>query len=98
MSANIVDPALLSAKSVSDISYLQKFAVNFEFPVVFTEDLFNPANATLRDTVCRLEPDKRHRCLFFVDQGLLDRAWPSALRRTRSRCSRRTVILVQELF
>ena len=87
MSANIVDPALLSAKSVSDISYLQKFAVNFEFPVVFTEDLFNPANATLRDTVCRLEPDKRHRCLFFVDQGLLS-AHPDLIDRIKTYAAR----------
>ncbi len=71
MTANIADPELLSAKVVNDISYLQRFAVNFEFPVVFTENLFHPDNAILRETVCRLEPDKRHRCLFFVDQGVL---------------------------
>ncbi len=50
--------------------YTQKFAVNFEFPIYFTEKLFDPANPVLRDALTRIEPDKRHRCLVFVDQGL----------------------------
>lgn len=83
MTANISDPALLSAGTVNDISYLQKFAVNFEFPVVFTENLFHPDNAILRETICRLEPDKRHRCLFFVDQGLLS-AHPGLIDRIKT--------------
>lgn len=49
----------------------QKFAVPYEFPVYFTDNLFNPANQSLVEAMCRLEPDKRHRCLFFVDDGLI---------------------------
>ncbi len=49
----------------------QRFSVPFEYPVCFTDSLFDPANRVLRDVLCRLEPDKRHRCLVFLDDGLL---------------------------
>jgi 3-dehydroquinate synthase len=45
--------------------------VTFEYPVHFTEGLFEPANPVLADVVARLEPERRHRCLVFVDDGLL---------------------------
>ena len=51
-------------------THWQRFAVPFEFPVVFTEGVFDPANPALRDVLCRLEPAKRHRAVFFVDDGL----------------------------
>jgi 3-dehydroquinate synthase len=49
----------------------QQFSVPYEFPVYFTDNIFNPANESLVEAMCRLEPDKRHRCLFFVDDGLI---------------------------
>jgi 3-dehydroquinate synthase len=49
----------------------QRFAVPFEFPVVFTEGVFDPANPALRDVLARREPAKRHRVVFFVDDGLV---------------------------
>jgi len=51
--------------------YLQRFAVNYEYPVHFTNGLFDPANTTLKDTLTRLEPERRHRCLIFVDEGVV---------------------------
>lgn len=51
-------------------AHLQKFSVTYEFPVHFTADLFSTGNPVLRDTLCRLEPDKRHRCIVFLDDGL----------------------------
>lgn len=50
--------------------HLQTFSVNYEFPVHFTDGLFNPGNPVLRDALCRKEADKRHRCIVFVDDGL----------------------------
>ena len=38
--------------------------MEMEFPVIFTEGLFNPANPALADVVSRQEPAKRHRQLF----------------------------------
>jgi 3-dehydroquinate synthase len=52
------------------VTYLQRFSVPYEYPVHFTEQLFSPGNPTLRDTVRRLEPQRRHRCIVFVDDGL----------------------------
>jgi len=51
-------------------THWQRFAVPYEFPVVFTEGLFDPANPVLRDVLRRLEPAKRHRAVCFVDDGL----------------------------
>jgi 3-dehydroquinate synthase len=51
--------------------YLQRFAVNYEYPVHFTNGLLDPANTILRDTLRRLEPARRHRCLVFIDDGFL---------------------------
>jgi 3-dehydroquinate synthase len=51
-------------------THWQRFAVPYEFPVVFTEGVFDPENPALRDVLCRLEPAKRHRVVFFYDDGL----------------------------
>jgi 3-dehydroquinate synthase len=48
----------------------QEFAVTFRYPVVFTSGLFDPSNPVLVDTLSRLEPKKRHRCIVFVDDGV----------------------------
>jgi 3-dehydroquinate synthase len=62
-----------SVQARIDASYLQQFAVAFEYPVHFTEGLFDLDNPVLADVLGRREPDKRHRCLVFVDDGLLAR-------------------------
>ncbi len=59
--------------------YQQKFSVPFEYNVYFTRQLFDPRNPILRDVLCRLEQDKRHRCLVFVDDGLIS-AQPAILK------------------
>jgi len=48
----------------------QRFSVPFEFPVVFTEGVFDPENPVLRDALCRIEPRKRHRAAVFFDDAL----------------------------
>ena len=53
----------------------QRFVVPFEYPVVFTEDAFAPANPVLRDTLARRESARRHRVLVVLDHGVSD-AWP----------------------
>ncbi|NJO36517.1 MAG: 3-dehydroquinate synthase [Rhizobiales bacterium] len=55
---------------VSEVSW-QRFQVAYEFPVHFTRGLFRPDNPVLVDTLARLEPGKRHRCLVFIDDGVL---------------------------
>lgn len=51
-------------------THLQRFAVSFEYPVVFTRDVFDPANPVLVDILRSREPTKRHRVAFFVDAGI----------------------------
>jgi 3-dehydroquinate synthase len=51
--------------------YHQRFAVSYDYPVYFTERLFDPANPVLVEALARREPAKRHRCLVFIDGGLL---------------------------
>ncbi len=62
------DAQTLKARTAT---HWQKFSVPYEFPVVFTEGVFDPDNTALRDVLCRIEPTKRHRVVFFVDDGLL---------------------------
>jgi len=50
--------------------YLQSFAVPYEYPVYFTRDAFEPENETVVAAIRRLEPDRRHRILAIIDQGL----------------------------
>src|SRR6185312_17040317 len=50
---------------------LQSFSVTYEYPVVFTRDAFALGNRSLVDVLSRREPHKRHRCLTFVDEGVL---------------------------
>jgi len=59
------------AEAAGTRTHLQRFSVAYEFPVVFTAGLFSPDNPVLADTLARLEPDRRHRCLVFVDEGVL---------------------------
>jgi 3-dehydroquinate synthase len=58
------------SKQAETTTHWQRFAVPYEFPVVFTEGVFDPGNPALRDALCRLEPHKRHRVVVFVDDGL----------------------------
>ena len=62
-----------SQQTTRTATHWQRFSVPYEFPVVFTEGLFDPANPALRDAICRLEPHKRHRVVVFVDDSLSSR-------------------------
>jgi len=65
-------------EQIPALTQWQRFSVPYEYPVVFTEGLFDAHNPTLRDAVCRLEPAKRHRMIVFVDDGLAA-AYPGLL-------------------
>jgi 3-dehydroquinate synthase len=39
--------------------------------VHFTDGLLRPDNPTLAQALARLEPDRRHRCIVFVDDGVI---------------------------
>ncbi|MGQ7848413.1 3-dehydroquinate synthase [Granulosicoccus sp. 3-233] len=50
----------------------QEFSVPYRFPVSFTQNLFNPDNPLLAETLSHLEPLKRHRFVVFLDEGLAE--------------------------
>jgi len=60
------------ASPIQTATSWQEFSVPYRFPVSFTQDLFKPENSLLADTMSRIEPDKRHRFVVFIDEGLLD--------------------------
>lgn len=50
---------------------IQRFSVPFEFPVFFTENLFDSQNTTLIKALCRLEAERQHKAIVFLDDGLV---------------------------
>lgn len=52
--------------------YTQRFSVPFEYPVFFTECVFDLGNATLLNALSRIEPSRRHRALVVIDSGVAD--------------------------
>jgi len=72
VSSSVVDlKSAVKGKVTSEITW-QNFDVSYQFPVGFTEGLFDPHNPVLREAVSRLEPHKQHRLIVFVDQGVLE--------------------------
>ncbi len=65
-------PCEAAPACADDAVFWQRFSVPFDYPVHFTEKLFDPENSVLRDVLTRLEPERRHRCLVFLDDGLLE--------------------------
>jgi 3-dehydroquinate synthase len=68
--SEVVKPSVSDLSTAGGSLYLQRFTVAYEYPVHFTEGLFSSDNPILRDMITRLEPNRRHRCIIFVDDGL----------------------------
>jgi 3-dehydroquinate synthase len=51
-------------------THVQRFSVEYDCPVVFTREAFDPDNPTLVDILRRREPAKKHRAAVFVDEGV----------------------------
>ncbi len=90
----VVDKA---TETGSPAVHQQQFSITYEFPVHFTENLFDPGNPVLRDVVGRLESNKRHRLIVFIDNGLI-RTMPDLSARISdyARCHSDRIDLVTE--
>ena len=53
-------------------TYDQRFAVSFDYPVVFTRAVFDPANPVLATVIDRRGEARRHRVLVCVDSGVVE--------------------------
>ncbi|MBW7849889.1 MAG: 3-dehydroquinate synthase [Rhodospirillales bacterium] len=51
--------------------YVQRFTVEYDYPVYFTEGVFQASNLTLREALSRREPVRVQRFLPVVEQALL---------------------------
>ena len=51
-------------------AFQQSFAIQYEYPVYFTRDVFDPANPCLHRALGRLESRKQHCAAMFVDEGV----------------------------
>lgn len=58
-------------RTASHISW-QRFSVPYEYPVAFTHNLFSADNPLLAEVLTLRETGKRHRCLVYVDAGLVE--------------------------
>jgi 3-dehydroquinate synthase len=66
-----MQPEIAKTQTANNTAW-QQFSVEFQYPVTFTEDLFNVANLTLLDSLTRLEPSKQHRAAVFIDEGVIN--------------------------
>ncbi len=57
-------------QGASNSVFTQQFSVPFRYPVYFTEALFSPDNPVFVQGIGRLEPERRHRCVVFLDNGV----------------------------
>ena len=55
---------------VASHTYAQHFTITYEFPVVFTTDVFSPTNPVFAETLARLGPGRRHKIAVLIDGGL----------------------------
>ncbi len=46
------------------------FTVAYDYPVIFTSNIFEPGNPLLAQTLSAQEPAKRHRVLVVIDEGV----------------------------
>ncbi len=73
----------MTGQTLHNSTAWQRFSVAYEFPVCFTTQLFAPDNSTLVDTLSRLESNKRHRLIIFIDSGVME-SIPTLLRSIRN--------------
>jgi 3-dehydroquinate synthase len=57
-------------------THRQKISVSYEYPVIFTTDVFALDNTDLLSALSHREPHRRHRVFVLVDQAV-SAAWPS---------------------
>lgn len=63
--------------------YHQRFAVQYDYPVHFTENLFATDNPVFAQVLARKESAKRHRFVVFVDASVAA-AWPTLVHEVAS--------------
>ncbi len=55
------------------VTHQASFTVSYHYPVVFTRSVFDLGNPTLAQLLSAAEPDRIHRALVMIDEGLITR-------------------------
>lgn len=66
-------------------TFLQRFSIAYEFPVVFTRDVFSPANRSIVDILGQNVGTRKPRVAVFADDGV-GREMPDLARRIAAYC------------
>ncbi len=66
----------------ADTVHHQRFTVEYDYPVHFTEGVFEPDNSLLLDVLDRRDEGRRHRVFVCLDQGVVD-GNPSLIRQIK---------------
>ena len=56
--------------------YQQQFTIRYDYPVYFTERVFDRDNPVFEHAISRREPGKRHRFVTFIDANVAA-SWPA---------------------
>jgi len=75
--------AQLGQRSGREGVYIQRFTLDFDYPVGFTRDLFAPSNPLFAEILARKESGPPHRCVVLIDDGLAEVAVRLAARMLR---------------
>lgn len=67
-------PQISSQEQFPYDCYEQCFTVSYDYPVYFTKNLFNPHNDLLASVIDRLNENRRHRLIVFLDSGVFEAA------------------------
>ncbi|MCZ6893506.1 MAG: 3-dehydroquinate synthase, partial [Gammaproteobacteria bacterium] len=76
MSKNVIQYSDASVSIDQAPVHIQRFSIQYTYPVYFVENLFAGGNGIFLEAVSRCEPTRRHRCVFFIDSGVAH-AWPN---------------------
>lgn len=71
-------PALTAVPELTGdaLVYQQSFAVRYDYPVHFTDNVFARSNPVFADVLSRREPGRRHRFMVLLD-GNVAASWPT---------------------
>ena len=72
--------------------YEQNFSVPFDYPVLFTRNVFDPEHNLFEDIITRKHENKQHRLLCFIDSGVA-RQHPYLITHIQEYCQAHTASL-----
>ena len=81
MSCEQEPPNQADADRLAEVHH-QRISVPFDYPVYFTRHLLSPDNPLLAGVLDRLNEDRRHRAIVYVDDGLA-KAQPDVIQRVK---------------